>query len=925
MHPIDPQSDLSHSHRHPNFQQVRLRRTMTVRTRWATMPILLLLTLLIGFLPHSPALLVNFFAHQPTATMTSSRYTFREQQAEPPPITVRWFMRWDDERIRDIAVPLLGDFRAAQPTINVALENVTSSSDYYRQLQLQLESNTAPDLLYLATHVAYQLNREGALLPLDPLIRGDGLNLQEYDPALLDLYRNELGQLYCLPVDIATMAVLYNRTLFANAGLLYPTERWSWDELLASAKALTVDANGDGRPEQYGIDRFDNYWPLLVWSWSGHNVFDNPRQPTAFLLEEEKSVDALQWLADLALVEKVMPPINTATRTEDHLRSGTAAMAIGGHWQLAGYLAAGLDIDIAPLPSGEYTVNRSDGSCLAITRQSQVPTEAWRLLRYLVGTEGIGARLVHAQDPAKPLISALYTHSFIINPFAEPLPVDEESAPIAWPDAGSTLRFSLYDPLHPMYMVWQPSADKELQALWRGQRDADTAVGRMANRAEDLLEDLAPEDDASTAASNLTVVDRSAQGAKTAGPATHSAPSTTDFAVIATIASSAGITNIGTTTSTTASVSATGLPTPQQNVPLLSSDGAPTVNGESGARSWLALPRHYFVDPTGDDTNSGLHSSIPLATIQHALDIVQPGDTIHLAAGDYYENITSVTAGRLGAPITIMGPTDAIIHGNGANSAAFYLTHDYYTLTGFTIDGLYGDPDTKDGYTQKLLYVQGTGEQQGVTGLRVLQMNFRNAGGECVRLRYFAQHNEIAYSTFRTCGLLDFVFEDGGKNGEGIYIGTASNQWNDGKNPTAGPDGSAHNWIHHNTIDTQGNECVEVKEGGYANLIEYNLCTGQLDPDSAGIGVRGNQNIIRFNTIYNTVGAGIRLGGHEVDSTQYGVENAVYGNYLFENITGGVKIINGPQMIICGNHFPSDSGKRALGESSEHYDPAAPC
>lgn len=91
--------------------------------------------------------------------------------------------------------------------------------------------------------------------------------------------------------------------------------------------------------------------------------------------------------------------------------------------------------------------------------------------------------------------------------------------------------------------------------------------------------------------------------------------------------------------------------------------------------------------------------------------------------------------------------------------------------------------------------MQGEGIKQGVRGLRVLNMRFQNAGGECLRLRYFAQKNEIAYSTFTTCGLLDFAFAEGGKNGEAIYIGTSSTQWDDGKNPTADPDASGDNLV----------------------------------------------------------------------------------------------------------------------------------
>ena len=63
------------------------------------------------------------------------------------------------------------------------------------------------------------------------------------------------------------------------------------------------------------------------------------------------------------------------------------------------------------------------------------------------------------------------------------------------------------------------------------------------------------------------------------------------------------------------------------------------------------------------------------------------------------------------------------------------------------------------------------------------------------------------------------------------------------------------------TFDTQGNECVDIKEGATANVVEHNDCTGQKDPESAGFDSRGSGNVFRFNASYANLGAGVRLGG----------------------------------------------------------------
>lgn len=71
-------------------------------------------------------------------------------------------------------------------------------------------------------------------------------------------------------------------------------------------------------------------------------------------------------------------------------------------------------------------------------------------------------------------------------------------------------------------------------------------------------------------------------------------------------------------------------------------------------------------------------------------------------------------------------------------------------------------------------------------------------------------------------------------------------------------------------MDSQGNECVDVKEGAMDTVIETNYCTGQKDEDSAGIDSRASGTTIRYNKVVGCKGAGVRLGGHKVGNDQYG-------------------------------------------------------
>ena len=73
----------------------------------------------------------------------------------------------------------------------------------------------------------------------------------------------------------------------------------------------------------------------------------------------------------------------------------------------------------------------------------------------------------------------------------------------------------------------------------------------------------------------------------------------------------------------------------------------------------------YYISPTGNDSNNGISQVTPLATFNKAWEILQPGDTIYLMDGTYYQVIEPTINGISGSPITIKALNDgkAIING----------------------------------------------------------------------------------------------------------------------------------------------------------------------------------------------------------------------------------------------------------------------
>lgn len=311
----------------------------------------------------------------------------------------------------------------------------------------------------------------------------------------------------------------------------------------------------------------------------------------------------------------------------------------------------------------------------------------------------------------------------------------------------------------------------------------------------------------------------------------------------------------------------------------------------------------YFVAPGGSDDRPGMEIDLPLSTIQLALDRAKPGDVIRLSPGDYAQDFETSRAGGPNAPIRILGTTDAsgrrsVIKGAGAPHI-IDVRHSHIWIEDLAVNGLFGRATSVDGYRSKLIYVKGGATtKEGLVGVRLLRLSLRNAGTECVRLKYGVSRSEVAESLFENCGVWDFQFGRGQKNGEALYIGTAPEQLPSGYAP--GRDPSRENWIHGNWFRTNGAECIDVKEGASENLIEGNDCSGQKDANSGGISIRGPRNIVRRNRVHDNLGAGIRLGGDEPTDA---IENVVVENEIFANEVAGIKMMSSPQAKVCGNRI----------------------
>ncbi|MGH2542546.1 MAG: ABC transporter substrate-binding protein, partial [Ardenticatenaceae bacterium] len=146
--------------------------------------------------------------------------------AEARPTTITWAF-WGSPEEQATHESVADAFMQEHPDIRIEIWH-QPWGDYFTKLQTLWASGDAaaiPDVMFLFPVPSYAA--DGVLENLDPWIQEAGYNTDDYWPALLESARFD-GSLYGLPRDIGLEVLYYNKDLFDEVGLEYPTEEWTW-------------------------------------------------------------------------------------------------------------------------------------------------------------------------------------------------------------------------------------------------------------------------------------------------------------------------------------------------------------------------------------------------------------------------------------------------------------------------------------------------------------------------------------------------------------------------------------------------------------------------------------------------------------------------------------------------------------------------
>ncbi len=299
---------------------------------------------------------------------------------------------WGDPTEASAYEAIVAAFEERNPGVDVQIEYVPNASDFYTRLATGYAAGLAPDVFLINYRRYGQFAARGALVPVGPLLdASETLNKEDYYPQPLEAFQFN-GELMCLPQNLSSLVVYYNRDLFDAAGVPYPEEGWTWDEFLSAAKALTRDLDGDGLTDQHGLGVENSLIRFTPFIWqAGGELVDDLDRPTRLTIDTPEAREAIQFFIDLSLVHKVVPTEAEvlAVSDEDRFINGTTAMLLQSRRVVPTLRQIEtFTWDVAPLPQHEEAAGilHSDAYCMSATTENQ--EVAWRFIEFANGPEG---------------------------------------------------------------------------------------------------------------------------------------------------------------------------------------------------------------------------------------------------------------------------------------------------------------------------------------------------------------------------------------------------------------------------------------------------------------------------------------------------------------------------------------------------------
>jgi arabinogalactan oligomer/maltooligosaccharide transport system substrate-binding protein len=339
---------------------------------------------------------------------------------------------------------LIAAFEAKYPKIKVNYQNVDFTTVEQKFKTAAQSGKGAPDVIrtdvglipeYASLHYIAPLDGTPALTGTSDFVAGP-LNTTKYD-----------GKSYAVPSVTDTLGLLYNKDLFAKAGITAPPT--TWDEMVADAAKVKAKVPGVAgtymNPDAYFLLPFLFGEGADLADPAAKKVTVNSPAAVKAVTEAKKIYDTSSLKIDFA---------NAYDNMQTSFKTGKVAMLIQGPWSvgddLTGPAFKGKDnLGYAPVPAGSTgkALAPTGGQDLAVYQGSRNLDAAYLFTQFMTSTAS--QEQIALKNGTLPTRTSAYTAAVLKSPqIAGFKPILDTARPrVALPQVGS-----LFTPLQQQYI-----------------------------------------------------------------------------------------------------------------------------------------------------------------------------------------------------------------------------------------------------------------------------------------------------------------------------------------------------------------------------------------------------------------------------------------------------------------------------------------
>jgi multiple sugar transport system substrate-binding protein len=270
--------------------------------------------------------------------------------SSPGTVTIQ-FWHAQTPPTQQVVEKLVNTFNASHPHIVVqASSGGTSTGDLLPKVTTAIAAGTAPDIAYIYGSYAANIAQSDKTVNLANRINEPGFNWNDFYPASKQIV-SPGGKVIGFPALIDNLSVIYNKKLFAAAGVPDPSPNWTWDDFRNAAKKLTNSANhiyGVNYP--IGGDLLDTSWRFFPGLWQrGGQILSSDDKKAMF--NSPAGIANLTLWQQMATVDHSVYLDPTASKAEPLFTSGHLAMFVSGPWEVPTLNQAKVDWADVQLPA----------------------------------------------------------------------------------------------------------------------------------------------------------------------------------------------------------------------------------------------------------------------------------------------------------------------------------------------------------------------------------------------------------------------------------------------------------------------------------------------------------------------------------------------------------------------------------------------